>query len=499
MILARKVRNLRSIAKFYSDYRSTRPARPADHPFWRTVNILKNDFKKVGKYLLPRGVTSSGDADRELEEYLNKYRQPEIFPEHCDVLIIGGGGMGSSIAYWLKKEAREGLNVVVVEKDPSYSNASTALSVGGLRQQFSLVENIEMSLYGADFIRNIKEHLGEDMEVNFTPHGYLLLASEEGAETLDRNSRLQNELGARNEILTAEKLKRKFPWLNVDGIALGCHGLEREGWFDPWCLLSGFKRRAKEYGAQYVCADVIGFEFERMDNMIVVGIEPGKYEALRKAVVRLPSGEEKTIKFAICILAAGAQSGEVARLMRIGSGEGLLQLPLPVEPRKRYVYVVNTQNPNCPGLNTPLTIDPSTTYFRRDGLCGNFICGKSPTEDHEPECSGLDVDHEYFESEVWPRLAKRVPSFESLKVNSSWAGYYEYNYYDKNGIIGAHPYHGNLLFATGFSGHGIQQTPAVGRAIMELIIHGQYRTIDLTRLGFDRLIVDQPMFESNIV
>uniref|UniRef100_A0A1B0DQU4 FAD-dependent oxidoreductase domain-containing protein 1 n=1 Tax=Phlebotomus papatasi TaxID=29031 RepID=A0A1B0DQU4_PHLPP len=445
MFLVRKVRNLRPVvARCYSDYSDRQNNRPEDHPFWRTVNILKNDFKQVGRYILPRGLGSgkgSSDADKDLEAHLEKYRRPDVFPAFCDVLIIGGGGFGSSIAYWLKKEAREGLNVVVVEKDPTYSKATTALSVGGLRQQFSLVENIEMSLYGAEFIRNIKEHLGEDVEVNFTPHGYLMLASEEGAETLDRNSRLQNELGARNEILTPEKLKRKFPWLNVDGIALGCHGLEREGWFDPWCLMSGFKRRAQEYGAQYVTADITGFGFEKMDNMIVVGIEPGKYEALRQAKVRLPNGEERTINFAICILAAGANSGEVARMMRIGKGEGLLQMPLPVEPRKRYVYVVNSQNPDCPGLNTPLTIDPTGTYFRRDGLCGNFVCGKSPTEDTEPHCDNLDVDHEYFETEVWPRLAKRVPSFESLK----------------------------------------------------------YRTIDLSRLGFDRLIVDQPMFEANIV
>ncbi|XP_059617083.1 FAD-dependent oxidoreductase domain-containing protein 1-like [Phlebotomus argentipes] len=499
MILARSVRKLRCLSRFYSDHKSNHPT---DDPIWpirRTINILKNDFRKVGRFILPRGLTSREDAEKELDAHLEKYRRPEIFPEHCDILIIGGGGMGSSIAYWLKKEALEGLNVVVVEKDATYSNASTALSVGGLRQQFSLVENIQMSLYGAEFIQNIKEHLGDDADVNFTPHGYLLLATEEGAETLDRNSRLQNELGARNEILTPEKMKRKFPWINTDGIALGCHGLEREGWFDPWCLLNGFKRRAQEMGAQYVHGDVTGFEFEKMNNMVVVGVEPGSYEALRRAVVRLPNGEEKTITFAFCILAAGAQSGEVARMMKIGTGEGILQLPLPVEPRKRYVYVVSSQSPDCPGLNTPLTIDPSTTYFRRDGLCGNFVCGKSPTEDHEPNCDTLDVDHEFFETEVWPRLAKRVPSFESLKVNSAWAGYYEYNYFDKNGIIGQHPYHNNVIFATGFSGHGIQQTPAVGRAVMELIIRGQYETINLKRLGFDRLIVDEPMFESNIV
>lgn len=165
-----------------------------------------------------------------IDHFIQNREKTTLFQSHCDVLVIGGGGIGASIAYWLKKRAQDGLNVVVVEKDPTYKQASTPLSVGGLRQQFSLVENIQMSLYGADFIRNVKEHLGDNVDVNFTPYGYLMLATEQSAEDLKRNSRLQNELGARNEILTARRLKEKFPWLNTDGIELGCHGLEKEGW-----------------------------------------------------------------------------------------------------------------------------------------------------------------------------------------------------------------------------------------------------------------------------
>lgn len=183
----------------------------------------------------------------------------------------------------------------------------------------------------------------------------------------------------------------------------------------------------------------------------------------------------------------------------IGKGEGLLSIPLPVEPRKRYVYVINSQGYNAPGLCTPLTIDPDGTYFRRDGLGGNYLCGRSPATDQEPTVDNLDVDHEYFETDVWPTIAKRCTAFESAKVVNSWAGFYEYNMFDENGIIGFHPYYSNMVIATGFSGHGIQQTPAVGRAITELITDGRFRTIDLTRLSFDRIIVDRPMLESNIV
>lgn len=356
-----------------------------------------------------------------------------------------------------------------------------------------------MSLYGADFIRNIKEHLGDDVNVNFTPHGYLMLATEEGAENLQKNSILQNQLGAKNEILTADQLKRKFPWINTEGIAMGCHGLEKEGWFDPWSLLCGFKNRAIEYGAHYVQGEAVGFDFKHQEDIIMEGLAPGTYKGLDKVQVKMANGEIRTIKFAICVMAAGAQSGKLARLANIGTGKGLLSIPLPVEPRKRYVYVYKCDKDNGPGLNTPLTIDPNGTYFRRDGLGGNFIAGRSPAYENEPSVDNLDVDYEYFDSDVWPTLAHRVPSFEGIKVCNGWAGFYEQNTFDENGIIGPHPYYNNLYIATGFSGHGIQQTPAVGRAIAELIIDGCFREVDLSRLSFDRILVQQPMYEVNIV
>ncbi|CAD7085796.1 unnamed protein product [Hermetia illucens] len=470
------------------------------HPFRRTLGILGKDMQKMRNWFASKKLAA--DVQRELEEADFKPRDitgPDEFQTHCDVLIIGGGGIGSSTAFWLKKAARDGLNVVVVEKDSTYKEASTTLSVGGVRQQFSLPENIQMSLFGADFIRNIKEYLGDEVEPNFCPYGYLVLASEAGAEQLMKNSALQNELGARNELLTAQRLKEKFPWLNTDGLALGCHGLEKEGWFDPWALLSGYRRRAREYGAHYVEGKVVGFDFEKNLDIFVEGVAQGEYESTNRAIIQMPDGEKRTINFAVCVLACGACSGEIAKLARIGTGPGLLSVPLPIEPRKRYVYVFNTQGQNAPGLNTPLTIDPTNTYFRRDGLGGNYIGGCSPDAENEPCCENLDVDHNWFDNVVWPALANRVPAFESAKVCGSWAGYYEYNTFDANGIIGPHPYYHNFYIAAGFSGHGIQQTPAIGRAISELIIDGQFRTIDLSRLCFDRIIVDEPMLEKNIV
>ncbi|PBC25597.1 FAD-dependent oxidoreductase domain-containing protein 1 isoform X1 [Apis cerana] len=429
------------------------------------------------------------DVDDILIEWMDR---PPILPENCDVVIIGGGVIGSSIAYWLKQRVyTSDFKVIVVEKDPMYTTASTVLSAGGLRQQFSLKENIEMSLFGAEFIRNVNEYLGIDGEpkINtyFHPHGYLILASEKGAQTLIKNSKLQNFLGAKNILLSSAKLKDIFPWLNIEDVELGCLGLEKEGWFDPWALLSAFKKKALLLGANYICGEAQGFTYKDDKNE----------ERLDKLIIKTKEGEIHNIRFSIAIVAAGAFSGKVAEMAKLGTGNGLLQISLPVEPRKRYVYCFHC--PDGPGLNTPLTIDYSGTYFRREGLAGTFICGRSPEESEEPTIEDLSVDYDYFDEKVWPILAQRVPVFEKLKLKSSWAGYYEYNTFDQNGIIGKHPFYQNLLFATGFSGHGIQQAPAVGRAVSELIIDGEYTTIDLSNLSFDRIIKCTPTYEANII
>lgn len=188
-------------------------------------------------------------------------------------------------------------------------------------------------------------------------------------------------------------------------------------------------------------------------------------------------------------------------MAKVGKGSGVLSVPLPIEPRKRFVYVFKCNEGSGEAqLNTPLTIDPNGVYFRREGLSGCYLGGRSPEcVEKEPSIDNLDVDYQYFDTDVWPHLAHRVPKFEGVKVQSAWAGFYEYNRFDENGIIGTHPAYHNLYFAAGFSGHGIQQAPAVGRAVSEMIIDGGFMEIDLTRLSFDRIIVDQPMYENNIV
>ncbi|KAG7155677.1 FAD-dependent oxidoreductase domain-containing protein 1-like 1 [Homarus americanus] len=356
-----------------------------------------------------------------------------------------------------------------------YTRASTVLSVGGIRQQFSVPENIQLSMYGMEFLRKAPQLLGV-----------------EGMDPPD-----MQDLGAKVDFMSAAQLKDKFPWLNTDGVEGGVLGLENEGWFDPWSLLFSLRRKAVSLGTQYVNGRVTGLESQILDDAILETDYRSNVKNLRKAEITLANGEKRNIHFAILVLAAGAWSGEIGRLVGIGKGDGVMAAPIPVEPRKRYVYCVHA--PDGPGLNSPLVIDPNGTYFRREGLGGNYLCGQSPHEDNEPPVDDLKVDEKFFEDEVWPTIANRVPSFENLKLHTSWAGYYDYNTFDQNGIIGLHPLVSNMFIATGFSGHGIQQAAGVGRAIMECILLGEYRTINLERLGFERILLNEPLYEKNIV
>ncbi|XP_072515778.1 FAD-dependent oxidoreductase domain-containing protein 1 [Salminus brasiliensis] len=426
-------------------------------------------------------------------------------PERADVVIVGGGVIGWSIAYWLKKKRmfRNDLRVVLVEKDPTYSQASTVLSAGGIRQQFSLKENIQLSLASAEFLRNINEHLGilneDPVDLQFNHSGYLFLASEDVAHIMEENHLTQKELGAEVILMSPSQLKERFPWVNTDDVALASYGLGNEGWFDPWTLLNAFRRKAMSMGVLQCFGEVTGFTCSSWNAKTVDG-ETHLLKRIKNAKVQMPNSlEYQPVECAVVVNAAGAESGKIADMLGIGKGpeNTLAATPLPVEPRKRYVYVVHC--PDGPGLDCPFLIDYSGVYFRREGLGGNYIVGKSPEETEEPDVSDLEVDHKFFQEKVWPLLCHRVPAFESLKVSSAWAGFYDYNTFDQNAVVGLHPLINNMIFATGFSGHGLQQSPAVGRAVAELILDGGFQTIDLSAFDFRRITSQEPIQERNIV
>jgi FAD-dependent oxidoreductase domain-containing protein 1 len=377
-----------------------------------------------------------------------------------DVAIIGGGVMGSSIAWHLSQDPGFDGKISVIERDPTYTRASSALSASSIRQQFSTPLNIHLSRYGIGFLRRAKELL--DVDLGLKEPGYLFLASPAGEAVLRANHVIQEGEGCAVELLDPVALARRFPAIATDGIALASHGVANEGWFDGPALMQAFRRKARERGVDYVHDEVVG---------------------LAPHTATLRSG--RAIEARTIVIAAGPWSGEVAAMAGI---------TLPVEPRRRSVFVFDCREPPPP---LPLTIDPSGVWVRPEGRL--WIGGTTPAAGNDPPGAPLEVQHQEWEEMVWPALGRRVPAFEAAKVVNAWAGYYEYNTFDQNGIVGRHPEIDSIVFATGFSGHGIQQSPAVGRAVAELIAHGDYRTLNLSPFGYERISAGRPIRELNVV
>ncbi len=392
--------------------------------------------------------------------------------DRTDVAIVGGGIVGSAVAYFLATDPGFRGSIAIVERDTSYRESSTARSAGGLRQQFSTPENVALSQFTRETIRGLRARFGTDADVAFREQGYLILASPGGEARLVENVALQRSMGADVALLGRAELAARFPWLATEDVAAGSFGQSGEGWFDPVSLADLFRKAAVAAGAVVVRDTVTGIHID-------IG---GRVAAVAQA-----SGG--TLACGSLVDAAGPWAGELAALAGVR---------LPVEPRKRYVYVVDCRQPPEALRLAPLTVDPGGMWFRPEGRV--FLCGKSPEEAREPPVGDLDaVDHAFFDDEVWPSLAARVPAFESLKVVNAWAGYYDYNTLDQNAVIGAHSEISNLYFAVGFSGHGAQQAAGAGRAVAELIVHGAFQTIDLSRLGYGRIAANAPLPERNVI
>ena len=388
----------------------------------------------------------------------------------CDVAIIGGGAVGSSIAYFLAANPDFKGRVTVIERDSTYRFASSALSLSSIRLQFSTPTNIHLSHFGIDFLRHIGDHLsvdGEKADVGYIERPYLFLASEEGRSILESNHRVQTAEGAPIVLLEPAEIKERFPWISTEGIVLGSLGVKDEGWFDGYGLLQAFRKKARSLGVEYIQQEVTGIE----------------RRGRRVEAVTLADGTR--IACGIAVNASGPSGGKVA---------GLAGVDLPVEPRRRCVFVFDCRD-KLPGC--PLLIDSSGAFFRPEGRF--FIGGISPAEEREQKVPDFEVDYSEWDELVWPPLAHRVPALAAVKVVNAWAGHYDYNTFDHNGIIGLHGDLDNFMLANGFSGHGIQQSPATGRGVSELIAYGKFRTLDLTDFGYARIPENRPIMEINVV
>lgn len=386
---------------------------------------------------------------------------------YFDIVIIGGAIVGASLAWSLRREGFAG-TVAIVERDPTFARSATTLSAASIRQQFSLPQNIRLSRYTLGLIRGLRETFGPDAEIGFREKGYLILAGPDGAAALAASHRAQAAETDDIVLEDAAALGRRFEWLSTAGISAGTYGLRGEGWFDAHALLALFRKANRDASVDQAEAEVTG-----------VARAGGSWH------VELSTGE--TIRAGLVVNAAGPNGGRVA---------AMAGLELPVEPRKRSVFVFEARERYD---DMPLLVDPSGIYVRPEGSV--YICGGAEDEDGETAADPGDFEPDWplFEERIWPVLAERVPAFEALKMVRGWAGHYDYNTFDQNAVVGPHPDAPGFIFASGFSGHGLQQAPAVGKALAELIVHGEYRTVDCSAFAWERIRGKRPFRELAII
>ncbi|MFA5663804.1 NAD(P)/FAD-dependent oxidoreductase [Castellaniella sp.] len=390
-----------------------------------------------------------------------------VYSVNADIVIMGGGVVGSALAYFVK-QLSPASEVCVIEPDPTYQYASSTLSSGGCRVQFTAPENIDMSLYSIDFIKTFSERMGtarHEAHVDWVEGGYLFIVPAGVANQLERNVRQQVARGAHVDLLDRAALKARFPAMHVDDLALGAHS-PGDGWCDPNGLLWGFRHKAEELGATY-----------RANKVVAASVGAAKVDS-----IQLEDGTRVTAQ--AFVNTAGAWSGELA---------GLFGMRLPIVPMRRFEHYFTPGSVIGP---LPYVKDLARLAFRSEGqgYSGGLVDGD------ETRGFNFEVDHGYFERVVWPALAHRFPAFEAARCHRTWAGLYEVNELDGNPVIGAwNTRLPNLYTVAGFSGHGMMHAPAAAMAMAELIIYSEYRTMDLSRLGYERVENNAPYPEQGIL
>jgi len=392
-----------------------------------------------------------------------------------DIVIIGGAIMGSATACFLSNNKDFNGSVLVVEKDPTYEFSSTSRTNSCIRQQFSRNLNIQISQFTADFVKNFRTYLGGDdriPELHIQNYGYMYLADDESkAQSLLSIHKTQLKAGAGTIIMTPDEIKRKYPFYNVKDILLGSINTIDEGYWDGGTVFDWLRRSAINNGIEYISDEVVGINKNSKGSMV--------------KSIRLKSGE--LIGCGAVVNASGTRASEISEMLGI---------KVPVEPRKRYTWVFSAEHPLEREL--PLTIDPSGIHVRQDGP-KTYLAGSKGFSDNKVDFNDFSMDPNLWEDYVWPKIAKRIPAFESIKIITEWVGHYAFNTFDQNAIIGPHSEVKNFMFINGFSGHGLQQSPAMGRGMSELLIYGKYRELDLSSFSYDRIINNEPFFEEAII
>ncbi len=385
----------------------------------------------------------------------------------ADVAIIGGGAIGAATAYYLKL-ASPSLGVTVIERDPTYTLASTPRASGGVRRLFSLPENIALSNYSIPFFEAFPQAMAVNdvpAEIGFRKGGYLFIVPPTARDMLKSNYETELAMGCNVVWLEPDALKAKFPSMFVGDLGAAVHSPD-DGWLDPHSVLMGFRKKAQSLGANFLAEEVTAMERQGTSVKMVHFKSGGRLQADQ------------------FVNAAGAWAQDICNM---------LGFSVPITPLRRFEHYFECEEPIEP---LPYLKDPERLAFRPEG---RGYSGGVPTL-AEPRGYNFETDHNYFDDVVWPALAHRFPQFERTRCKNTLPGLYDQNDLDGNVIIGPGADGlGNFHMLAGFSGHGLMHAPGCGRAMAELVLEGRYVSIDLTRFGWQRVVDNKPLPERGII
>ncbi|MEO0343439.1 MAG: FAD-binding oxidoreductase [Pseudomonadota bacterium] len=391
--------------------------------------------------------------------------------EKFDVMIIGAGMYGSSIAWHLAVKLRFPGRVLVVEADPSFQNAATTHTNSCVRQQFTSEVNIKISQFMGDVIQDFPAYCADKNapQIALRNFGYLYLAdTAEKAEAFEEAAVIQRDLGVPIEHLSPLRLRDEYPFMNVEDIVLAARNTHNEGYFDGSAMFEYWQNAAMKAGVVFLYDRVVGFDLQ---NGQITSVETQRNGSIHVDQV---------------VNAAGTQSPQIAKW----AGQDL-----PIEPRLRMTYIFECRERF--ERDVPLVIDPSGVHVRWSGA--SFLAGAAPSHDVAPNHDDFTIPQDLWVTKVWPVLEHRVPAFEAVKVTSEWGGHYDYNYFDQNALLGRFNQCENLINASGFSGHGLQQSASIGLGLAELIQFNEYRRLDLGTLSVNRFADNISLPEKAII
>jgi sarcosine oxidase, subunit beta len=415
--------------------------------------------------------------------------------ETADVVIIGSGIVGSSVAYHLAEQGCT--NVLVIEREAHQGKGSTGKSMGGVRAQFSTPVNIQMSRYSIDFFSRFDEVMGHPAD--YRAHGYLFCATNERhLQYLKSNRERQITLGVKDvELVSRDDIANFVPQLRVDDIVGGTF-CQTDGFVDPHSVMMGFMLKARERGVKlWLDTQVTGIEVE--SDAGTAGVPPAN--RARKAPSTATAGETPAVPVAGRITGVTTTRGRVSTSIVVNAAgpwaaavARLAGAELPVQPLRR--QLVPTEPFDGLPQRFPMVIDMSTGFhFRREGK-GILLAWNDPDE-----TPGFKTDFDPgFIEKILTRAASRVPRLAEAEVNPrrAWAGLYEMTP-DHHAVIGPAPNVAGLYFVNGFSGHGVMHSPASGRITADLILHGHSDLIDASQLNVERFAAGRLLNETAVL